>query len=359
MHRSRLDSRLSSFVLEEDPLEQERLLTEILSVEAMPIIARVLRQQLGLYSNGSGRWGDSEVGVDLTSEILARLVDRLRRLRSGDDNDSKSEISDFSSYVSRIARNVCYDYLREKYPTRHHLKSRIRYLLNVKSRFSIWKLSDLTHLCGLAEWGGSGTSTGRLFDGDLVERVRRRTTSSPIGSPATLITVLEALFLEHGAPIEIDKLVTLVIQIVGSSETVIESLDTTLQEIHSSLPDHRPRADQNLEDHERLRSLWNEILKLPLLHRKLILLSNLDVAGNDLWSLFIETGIVLPSNILDALGLSHQDFVALWPRVPLNLTELADHLGLTREQVVRSRFQARERLKKCLHNRNLNKNRGA
>lgn len=351
MQRRRLDSRLSSFVQEEDPLEQERLLTEILSVEAMPIIARVLRQQLGLYPNGHGRRGDSDIGVDLNNEILARLVVRLRKLQSGDISENRSDIGDFTSYVSRIARNVCYDYLREKYPTRHNLKSRIRYLLTAKPGFSIWKTADFTTLCGRVDWKGEPANSGRQLDADLVERVRRRSTSSQIGSIPTLISVLDSLFVEHESPIEIDDLVTIVIQTIGSTETVIESLDTTLREIHTTFPDQKPRADQNLEDRESLRSLWNEILKLPLIHRKLILLSNLDVAGDDLWSLFLETGTVLPSNILDALGISHHDFMALWPRVPLNLTELADYLGLTREQVIRLRFQARERLKKCLPSR--------
>lgn len=355
MQRRRMDSILSSFVREEDPLEQERLLAELLSVEAQPIIGRVLRQQLGLFFNGSSKGRQGNIAADIHHEIVTRIVERLRRLRSGNANDERRDISDFGSYVSRIAKNVCHDFLREKYPTRHSLKSRIRYLLSAKPEFYIQRSEDFVTWCGLSEWKDRVSEPVQLADEELIERVQERFQLNKNSTNLALAPVLEGLFVENGTEIEVDRLVTLVTQVLGSSETVVESLDTTLKEVHTNLPDQRPRADQTMEDQERLRSLWNEILKLPITQRKLILLSNLDVVGDDLWSLFLESGTVLPSHILEAIGISHKEFMSLWPRVPLSLSDLADHLALTRDQVIRSRFQARDRLKKRLQKKKANK----
>ena len=346
MHDSRIDSMFSSFVHEEDPFEQERLLTEIVSVEALPIIGRVLRQQLGLGLSGSGKGRQTSLAADLHHEIAARIIDRLRRLRAAGADNIGHDIGDFASYVARISRNVCHDFLREKYPTRHSLKSRIRYLLSAKPQFNIRKSENSGLRCGMSEWKEDGCSPVKITDDQLVDKVKQLVNPTVHGNSRMLVDILTTLFVEYGAPIGIDQLVTLVTRVIGSSETVNESLDTALEELHQSIPDQRPLVDQNLQDRELVRSLWNEILKLPIVQRKLILLSNLDVVGEDLWSFFLESGAVVPSNILGALGISHREFMDLWPRIPLNLTELADHLDLSRDQIIRLRFQARERLRR-------------
>jgi len=351
MQRRRMDSMISSFLREEDPQEQERILAEIVSVEALPIIRRVIRQQLGLYLRNSSKGFEDSLASDLYHDIATRIIERLRKLRSNELGQDEFDFDDFSSYVSRISKNVCHDFLREKYPTRHNLKNRIRYLLTTRPEFSLWKSNGFNHCCGLSEWEDSSFKPNIELDDHLLERVRERTGWNTKDSTDQLTGLLQAIFTECAGPIEVDRLVSFVIKIIGSSEPVTESLDSSLLEIQTELVDQRPRADQTLEDRERLRSLWNDILKLTAAQRKLILFSNLDVIESDLWSLFIESGTVEPNNILEALDISQSDFMSLWPRIPLNLIELADHLGLTRAQVVKARFNARARLRKHLQYR--------
>lgn len=353
MQCHRTDSIISSYLKESDPFKRERILEEIISSQALPVIRRVLRQQLGFYVSVPGREANNAEADDLSHEIVTRIIERLRSLRRDDEGGGDAVISDFTSYVSRVARNLCYDYLRHKYPIRHLLKSRIRYMLVRNRDFSLWKDDQTNLICGLREWEGQSLRNLRPDqhqEDRIVEQVKSRHTINR-ERPAKLLTqVIRHILIEADGPVVLDRLVSLVTRIIESTELVVESLDTELDLLQGTLPDQRPLIDQRLEDRERMRRLWNEIMKLPILQRKVVLLSTIDGIREDLWSLFLESGTVSRSNILEALSIRDDEFHQLWPAMPLDVTGLASYLGISRDQVIRAKYYARQRLKKSLVN---------
>jgi RNA polymerase sigma factor (sigma-70 family) len=348
MQHRRIDSILSSYVQETDPFEQERLLEEIISVQAKPVVRRVLRQQLGFTVSSRGREANNIEADDLSHEIVARLIERLHNLRRVDHQRDDAVITDFLSYVNRVARNVCYDHLRYKYPVRYLLKNRIRYVLSRHPCFRLWKEDQSTTMCGLLEWQSAKTCHDLLDDDQIVDQVKskyRITQGRPI---QLLVQVLNGIFTETGTPVVIDRLVTLVSRIIETNELVFDSLDRELESIQLSVPDQRPLADKNIEDRERLKELWSHILKLPVLQRKVVLLSTIDGVREDMWSIFLESGTINRSNIIEALDIQDEDFLHLWPWIPLDSSTLANYLGITRDQVVRAKYYARKSLRKSL-----------
>ena len=68
------------------------------------------------------------------------------------------DIGSFAGYTAVAAYHACHEYLRRKYPNRHRLKTRLRYLLNTETRFAIWENPPGTWLCGFHKWQEDGTS---------------------------------------------------------------------------------------------------------------------------------------------------------------------------------------------------------
>ena len=60
------------------------------------------------------------------------------------------------------------------------------------------------------------------------------------------------------------------------------------------------------------------------------------------------TGIATIHQIAEALDIPAEQFAVLWNRLPLDDATIADHLGVTRQQVINLRKSARERLARRL-----------
>jgi RNA polymerase sigma factor (sigma-70 family) len=345
MQESGIDSILASYLEATDLQAREALLEELMVVHTVPIIRRVLRQQLGVVSLEGKSFTNSEA-VDLCQEIVARILVKLRELPL---QVHSKEIQDYVSYTIRISRNSCHDYLRSKYPLRHQLKTRLRYLISGNQRYLFWQ-SPLMYkqCCGLSEWKGTPPRQKGLSDELLVERIKSQLEVTPNLTSKVLEEIVNLIFAQINSPIEIDRLVTLVARILDSRELVIESLDLDHSWATVEIADRRLRADEMIEYRERIRRLWQEIVKLPVGQRKIIVLSPIDQNGEDLWSLLIESGVVKFSDLLTALEMTREDFLVLWRRMPLQSAELARYLGLTRENIARWRYYARQRLKKSL-----------
>ena len=56
------------------------------------------------------------------------------------------------------------------------------------------------------------------------------------------------------------------------------------------------------------------------------------------------TGVASIRRIADALELDHAGFAELWPTLPLDDRDIAERLGLDRQQVINLRKSARARL---------------
>lgn len=326
---------LASYVHSTDEAERERLVEELMIVHAVPIVRLALRRQLGFHVGQQGDNQHNSDAADLFHEIMARILQRLRGAASGEG------INDFPAYVNRTARNGCHDYLREKYPVRHLLKNKIRYLLTGHRGFNLWKSGQQATLCGLAEWGEREAAAAARDDDAIVEWVKSR-------GRMPLEKVVAEILRAAGGPLEIDRLVTLASRIVETPELAVESIDEEEAAFSERLADARPRADAWLEGRQNLERLWRAILRLPPLQRKIVICGRSFVADEDLPSRLLEQGIVTIGQLVEAMEVSRTDFARLWKHLPLDVTGLADYLGIARQQVIRGKFQALQRLKKSL-----------
>ena len=349
-----IDPVLDSFIQAVAEEEREDQL-EKLVLQSIPIIRRVLRQRLGFHVNAKGESSRIPDAADLFHEILVRILQRLYALQAQGGGE---EIRDFAAYVSRTAGNACHDYLRERYPLRHLLKNRVRYLLHDRPELVVREHRQggrrAVH-CGLTDWSEDlwrqlPTDSRRAGE---VEEPLKEWLQTEFGTALTsdsfpLSRVLLGILTRVGYPLELDQLVYLVASVRGTREWTVESIDEDENPIAGSLPDPHPRIDQQLEEEEFLQRLWGAILTLPLVQRRIVLLGQGDERGHDLWSLLLETGTVPLAEICTSLELPPIEMAALWAEIPLDTSALANFLNLTRTQVIRWKFYARQQLRKQL-----------
>jgi len=154
--KRQFDELLLPFLRAEDGAESERRLASLLEEHAAPVVRGVVRNRLRVsFSAGDGR-EENQDALDVGGDIYADLLSELNSLKSNPDGRA---IENFRSYVATVAYNACYRHLRRKYPQRHGLKTRLRYLLTHHSGFALWESDEHTRLCGHASWRGRSTPT--------------------------------------------------------------------------------------------------------------------------------------------------------------------------------------------------------
>src|SRR2546425_1310761 len=121
--------------------------------------------------------------------------------------------------------------------------------------------------------------------------------------------------------------------------------DTATTEIYTlSLHDALPISATVVEYHQLLEQLWNEIKQLPRRQRVALLCNLKNQQGVNVITLFPATGVATFGQLADALEISVLDFETLWARLPLDDLSLGKYLGITRQQVINLRRNARDRL---------------
>src|SRR3954470_16062161 len=85
---------------------------------------------------------------------MAELFCPLKTTRESGGDSSRG----FSGYTAVASYHACNEYLRRKYPNRHRLKTRLRYLLSNEKGLAIWENEDDEWLCGLARWQAEGAA---------------------------------------------------------------------------------------------------------------------------------------------------------------------------------------------------------
>src|SRR5690242_5049462 len=134
---------LQEFIECSDPERADALLETLVVEHAGPTIHKIVRYKLAFQ--GAAEAQDAE---DVSSEVMVELLSRLKVIReSGGDS-----IGAFSGYAAVAAYHACNEYLRRKYPNRHRLKTRLRYLLSNEKGLAIWEDSEAEWLCGFARW---------------------------------------------------------------------------------------------------------------------------------------------------------------------------------------------------------------
>lgn len=108
-----MDNLLLRLLNARDEQERRQRLHELLTTHVAPIVRQVLRQRLGFYVSAQGVNETNRDAEDLYQEALTRVVEVLNA-----DRRCLTAIGNFEGYVSRTASNICFDFLRSKYPAR-------------------------------------------------------------------------------------------------------------------------------------------------------------------------------------------------------------------------------------------------
>lgn len=295
---------------------REAAIAELLSKHVYWRVDRIL----GARFRRSSLAGDHQ--EDVRSEILLKLMSRLRRLVR---DPEASPVHRFADYVAVVTFHSFDDFVRRSFPLRTKLKNRIRYALRHDGRFALWARGEAL-LCGLAEWRDQ---TG-LFRMDAEAM-------SVVGGE-DLRVVLADLFEQSGGPLELDWVVA---RIAASQLRDREDAAPLAKPIHRA-------PDQDLENLESLRHLWNEIRALPIHQRIALLLGARDAGGESVTRSLPITGIATIRQLAETLDFEAARFADLWHELPLEDDRIAVLLNRTRQQVINLRRSARDRLARRL-----------
>ncbi len=338
-----VDTVLLPFLHSTDESERDRLLGELILAHAAPVVRQALRQRLGFYVNRLGTNPDNAEAEDLYHEAIKEILKRLRELQS---EPAGKEIKRFDQYVQRVAVNICHNYLRSKAPRRYHLKSNLRYLLDSHKGFEIWRGGNNTLLCGLAAWSGKkAAAVSRLDDEQLEELADRCNTTGKILQDARLDELVAEIFGFVGGPIDFDALIEIVATLQGTKDRPIESLDYCEPSQIQHIADSTPRADEILEGRERIVEIWEELRRLQPKQRLAICLRFEDENVDDLWSMILDAGICTPLQLAEEFGLSLEELMSLWARIPMSNADIAAHLGVRKQQVSQWRSRGWDKLR--------------
>ncbi|HEV8484046.1 MAG TPA: hypothetical protein VGV87_10925 [Blastocatellia bacterium] len=341
------DPLLIPFLQASDEEEVDRLLGQILTETAQPIVSGVVRT----YIAGSSYYsGSDQVSEDIQNLIADATVQILKRLRQIRLKPEMGTISSFKGYVSVTAYNTCHRHLRLKYPQRARLKHKVRYILTHKKGFSLWKDDQENWLCGTTEWLESRripVSRGRINqlrnDSQALEEAGLSPDRVDDSDPLEVVT---AIFRWADGPLEIDDLVSLTAELCRIKDYAPQSESETDL---SSVPDYTQRdslsdATSKAEQRVYLKRLWEEICQLPIEQRSALLLNLRDPQESSLITLLSDIGIATVREVASALTLPVERVARLWNDLPLDDSTIAQHLQVTRQQVINFRVSARRRL---------------
>jgi RNA polymerase sigma factor (sigma-70 family) len=329
MVKSPADALLQEYAECADPARAEELLEALVVQHAQPGIRKIVRFKMGFQ--GAPEAQDAE---DVASEVIVELISRLQAIRS---DEAAPTIGAFSGYTAVAAYHACNEYLRRKYPNRHRLKTRLRYLLTTEKDLAVWDAGNSVWMCGFGRWQTEGLAPATP---DQVNRWRELLPDAPRGRqkqhPADVVTVI---FERLGGPLELDDLVGIVAQIWG-----VEDAPPAPEKAARDLESGDVDPAQRLDLQRWMAELWKQIRELPVPQRVALLL-NLRT-GTDLAAvtLFPLTGVAGIREIAETLEIPPAEFAGLWNRLPLDDLGIAERLGVTRQRVINLRKSARERL---------------
>jgi RNA polymerase sigma factor (sigma-70 family) len=281
---------------------------------------------------------------DIYEEVVIQLVRRLMLMKSGGEDPFGS----FESYVATAAYNACSSYLRRKYPARSRLRDRLRYILSHHEQLAIWQLEKREWLCGLASWGKQQPSRRST---DCLLQLRADPHSINYFSDSArpergILRLVKSIFEFVGAPVPLDDLVDVVGDILGTGDKMRgaepdDLLGGAADEIRSET-EHL--FAERIDKQAYLKQVWKEMCELPPEQRAAMLLNLKDKDGSDITLVFISSGVATISEMAEALGMSIEEFLDLWKRLPLSDEDIAIRLGIRVQRVASLRQSARRRL---------------
>ena len=329
------DNLLREYAACTDGRAAEALLSRLIVEHAQPAIRRIVRYKLAFQGAM-----ETQDGEDVTAEVLLELIGRLRDLRDCADS---AAIGAFSAYTAVAAYYACNEYLRRKYPNRHRLKNRLRYLLNTSSAFEIWEDVTREWVCGRAEWKDAVRPAPR----EKIAGWRDLLRDLPRGQFALPPAVLAGrIFDAFGAPVAFDDLIEIVADLWG-----VEDAPPVPEGAAAQVQSGQADVARTLEQRQWLSVLWAEVRELPLPQRVALLLNLRMPAAGSAIALFPATGVAGLPQLAAALGMAEADLLHLWSSLPMDDLAIAARLNVTRQQVINYRKAARERLIRRMNSR--------
>jgi hypothetical protein len=201
----------------------------------------------------------------------------------------------------------------------------------------------------LAEWRKAGT---HLINRDGLRALREdveladRSARVVIGAHHEAADLIAFLFTRVQNPLELDQLVTLVLDISRTRELGRTEVPDSTESAHANrlLDDLGAGGAVQVEQRLYLRHLWSEVCALPLRQRRALLLNLRDPLGLELVTLLTEMGVAALADIAEALDVSLEQMAQLWNRLPIEDARIAEQMGVSRQQVINLRVSARRRL---------------
>jgi hypothetical protein len=341
-----VDEILSPFLQEENAAQAERLLAQLVVEHADPIIEKIIRSKLHASLSPIDGSEQNQNALEVRSDVHVRLIAGLRSLKA---ERSARPIRDFRGYVAVVAYNACSHYLRQKYPRRHSLKNRVRYVLTHQPGLSLWEDETGEWLCGFIAWRGRGVeraSAPRLEELRDSQSLRGPRAPSEDYRRMPLAGLLKLILAAAAAPVELDDLVNSIADLQGIKETLVQSENdqATTDALNPKGFETRASIADEVGQRLFLKRLWTEISQLPPKQRAALLLNLRDAQSRDVIVLFQLTGVATIPQIAEALEMTAETFAELWGDLPLDDLSIAKRLGITRQQVINLRKSARERL---------------
>jgi RNA polymerase sigma factor (sigma-70 family) len=346
----RVDPLLASWLRSADEDAAERMLGQLISAHAAPLVRDIIGYKLRSSVVAADRSRQTQDADDVTADVLLQLLKNLRDFKANPDS---KVISNFRSYVAVTAYHAWYDYLREKYPRRCSLKNKLRYALTHRAGLALWEDERQDAVCGFAAWQAEGRKRAasnrqlqQLRDDPHAFARSEIAGRDPVRmNPADL---LAAIFNFVGQPMELDEVVNVVAALWGVKEQVDArakgGADDEGEREREFPPDPRASVAEEVERRQFLKLLWAEVVVLPVRQRAALLLNLRDEQGGGVMALLPIVGVATIRQLAATLEMTLEDLARLWPDLPLDDLKIGALLGVTRQQVINLRKSARERL---------------
>lgn len=352
-----LDPVLVPFLQARDGRDAERALDKLIADQAQPLVRSIVgrKWRSSIAPVDRGHQADAELDVeDLQAEALGLLLTRLNEAKQ---NPALDPIADFRAYVAVTTYRACDMRLRQKYPNRWRLKSKVRYLLTHQRGLALWTGRQGEWIAGFDAWKDRSTEASERLSElrNGAQRAVDRYGTPQVSASSHPGDVAAAVFNTLGHPIELDDLVTAMGEILNEKDLPVQTESSNVDEDAPGVYDTATSSTnvaQEVTDRTYLHELWDQIVELPPNQRAALLLNLRDAEGRGVIALFPLQGIATVRQLADTLGLAPERFAELWHDLPLEDNAIAELLGLTRQQVISLRKVARERLARRMRHYN-------
>jgi hypothetical protein len=306
-----------------DQEEAEEALTTLVVCHAQPVTRRVIARRL--------HGAPPDQLEDVCNDALASLIARLRALRR--DPAEAPSITDFAAYAAGVTANAVNQHLANRYPERNRLRRRLRMVCVSDQRLRMWESASGGWLCGRAGQSGETRAGGADLE-------TCRSELSRVRLPRDLADLVVLVLDQTRQPVELNELTQLCASVTGALDQPQD-----VDRLEDTLPDSAALASYRTEMGAWVRQLWDEVRALPDRQRTALLL-NLRSAQGTAIELIQDLGIATFQQLAEVLCMSKQSLADIWSHLPLDDREIAEKMGVERQQVINLRSAARQRLQR-------------